>query len=485
MGETVQKKISPSSINFIILVVGSGLFFVGLILFAYLGIFNRYWADDWCYNADLKNLGFIGTLKGYSYITTYASNRYSLTFVSGMLYQLGVLGVQIMTPLIILFWLIGICWILYNIKRITNFSCSILTILLSSSIILYYCLYAAPHLYQSIYWRTGLLCYTAPLVLSCWIFGLITTQCVLEKPSRLIMSFTALLTFLAGGFSEAASAYLATSLILYLFAASVGVYRKRLWAVRSLPTAGIALIFVILAMVLLVLSPTSEMRMARYGEPASLMKLPFLVFYYAYQFIRLSILDLPLPHLVLFITFVSLAFLLNPLSKQSLQYRSAIFFILTTTVIAFLLIAASYAPSAYIEQWPPALRTRIIPRFIMLVAVSFFAGFIGSVIRKNYSYGWFNGLAIILILFAFVYTVRSIIITSQKVTLYAYRASVWDERDQIIRQAKEQNINQVDVRALDSSPVGNINDLKVRETHWINSCAERYYGVEIIRASLP
>jgi hypothetical protein len=81
--------------------------------------------------------------------------------------------------------------------------------------------------------------------------------------------------------------------------------------------------------------------------------------------------------------------------------------------------------------------------------------------------------------------VRSIIITSQKVALYAYRASVWDERDQIIRQAKEQNINQVNVRALDSSPVGNINDLKVRETHWINNCAERYYGVEIIRASLP
>ena len=40
------------------------LFLAGVALFAYLGIYNRYWADDWCYNADLHDLGFINTVKG-------------------------------------------------------------------------------------------------------------------------------------------------------------------------------------------------------------------------------------------------------------------------------------------------------------------------------------------------------------------------------------------------------------------------------------
>ena len=56
-------------------IAGLVLFLTGLGLFAYLGIYNRYWADDWCYNADFRELGFFGTLKGYTYITTYASNR--------------------------------------------------------------------------------------------------------------------------------------------------------------------------------------------------------------------------------------------------------------------------------------------------------------------------------------------------------------------------------------------------------------------------
>ena len=101
-------------------IAGLVLFLIGLGLFSYLGIYNRYWADDWCYNADFRELGFIGTLKGYTYITTYASNRYSLTFFSGVLYFLGILGVQIMTPLNILFLFTALFWTLVNIKKIPS-----------------------------------------------------------------------------------------------------------------------------------------------------------------------------------------------------------------------------------------------------------------------------------------------------------------------------------------------------------------------------
>src|SRR5215216_6506557 len=104
----------------IVTVLGFILFLSGLGLFAYLGFFNRYWADDWCYNADFKQLGFWGTFKGYTYITSYASNRFSLTLFSGLFYALGLFGVQIMTPLVILLWSLGLFFILVNVQALTS-----------------------------------------------------------------------------------------------------------------------------------------------------------------------------------------------------------------------------------------------------------------------------------------------------------------------------------------------------------------------------
>src|SRR5574339_353666 len=131
------------------------IFLTGLALFAYLGIFNRYWSDDWCINADLRELGFAGTLKGYAYITTYSSNRFSLIFFSGILNFLDILGVQIMSPLNILLLAIGLYWCAINIRTVTNASTTKILILTLVLLTTYYSIYLAPHLYQSLYWRSA------------------------------------------------------------------------------------------------------------------------------------------------------------------------------------------------------------------------------------------------------------------------------------------------------------------------------------------
>ena len=66
-------------------VAGLVLFLAGVGLFAYLGYYNRYWADDWCYNADFKNLGFLETVAGYAYNVTYTPSRYSVTIFAGLI----------------------------------------------------------------------------------------------------------------------------------------------------------------------------------------------------------------------------------------------------------------------------------------------------------------------------------------------------------------------------------------------------------------
>lgn len=459
---------------------GAVLFLAGALLFAYLGIFNRYWADDYCYNADFKRLGLLGTLQGYSYITTYASNRFSLTLLSGLLYRAGILGVQAMTPGVILIWLGGLFWLLHNVRKGLALQVGALPVLLAAAMPVYFSLYTAPHQYQSFYWRSGLLPYTAPLALTVLILALITAQDGRERPSPALMLLAGGLAFLAGGFSEAGCAMLTAVLGLYLVAAYV--FREKAWARRTWATAGVALAAALLAMALLIASPTSELRMARYGDPTPLARLPFLTAYLALQFVRLSLLDQPLPHLALLLSAGALAYLIDPFAGRELRPQAALGWGIAALAAAFLLIAAALSPSAFIEGTIPALRTRILPRFVMLAALALLGILAGGTLRRVSASRWLPGLVMAGLLLGYLYSARTIAVTAQKVSLYAHRAAVWDARDAQIRRAAAQGLPQVVVEALDSAPVGGINDLQARDTHWINNCAESFYGIASIEA---
>ena len=112
--------LTSSKVKKIIPVIGLIILVGGLGLFTFLSYYNRYWADDWCYNADLRNKGFMETLRGYFYDTTYTPSRYSVTIFAGLLQAFEVLGVQWMTPLTILFWVVGLFFIFRNIARLAG-----------------------------------------------------------------------------------------------------------------------------------------------------------------------------------------------------------------------------------------------------------------------------------------------------------------------------------------------------------------------------
>ena len=464
---------------------GTILFVVGLGLFAYLGFYNRYWADDWCYNADLKELGLMGALKGYTYITTYASNRYSLTLFAGLFYAPGIFGVQVMTLLFILLWFLSLAWIFHNINKMAGSPVSTQVILILATGVTYYSIYLAPHLYQSMYWRSGLLPYTAALAFGLCVFGLITHQGTRVRPSALLIFFSGLLAFLAGGFSESGTSSLVSALSLYVLGA--WLYRRHAWAGRSLPAAITALLGALIAMLVLVVSPTSDHRLGLYGEPAGLLELPGLIIRFTSDFILFSFKDAPLPHLAILATYALLGFLLYEALKRPLDARTWIGLIAVLGGITFILIAASYAPSAYIEQVPPATRSRILPRFELILFLSVTALFTGYFLRQYIRAAWLAPAAAVLLVLGYVYTARTIWITSEKIPLYSQRAVVWDERDLIIQQAHEDGLQQVNVRGIDSLPVGGLRDLKEGPGpgYWVNMCAERYYGVETIYADIP
>jgi hypothetical protein len=155
--------------------------------------------------------------------------------------------------------------------------------------------------------------------------------------------------------------------------------------------------------------------------------------------------------------------------------------------LTFLFVAATYAPSAYIEKSPPAPRTRVLSRFILTAGSGIIALMIGYYFHQIFQGHWYEVAALVLLLGTYAYSARSIVISGQKISLYADRASAWDERDTLIQQFKADGILDVNVRGIDGQPVGGIRDFKEKKGvgFWINQCAARYYGVDNIYATLP
>ena len=462
----------------IILTVGLIVLFSGLALFIFLSYYNRYWADDWCYNADFRIKGFLETLRGYFYDTTYTPSRYSVTIFAGLLQAFGVLGVQWMTPLTILFWVAGLIFLFRNIARLSGLQPATALFAFISALIVYFSIYLTPHLYQSLYWRTGMLTYTTPLVLTTWLFVLITRQGLLTKPSNWEMILAAILALLTGGCSEAGTTVLVSALGLYVLLAGIGAYRKQTWAIKTLPIAVVSLVFAIIALCLLIFSPSTLIRKERYGAPTSLAELPKLLFNYTYAFFVLTVKDY---HHILIALLSILVGFVNPVAgERSYKFNRYILLDVIVVVVAILLVAASLTPSVYIERGLPAPRTLIIPRFIAVLGFAVGGWVTGSALREIFKARELQVAASILLLVSFAFPIFTVLKLKDLVSVYSQRTHAWDVREVTIQTALKTGSSRVTVDAIDGLSVGGIRDFDTPEKkgYWITMCAEDYFGIK-------
>mgnify|MGYP007118497693 CR=1 FL=1 len=455
------------------------IFLIGLGVFAYLGIYFRYWADDWCYNADFRNLGFFETLRGYIYNVTYTPSRYSVTILAGLFYPLGVFGLQILLPLSLLLWTWGLVRLFLNLSALSTFPLSTFQATLLSLIIVYFSIYLAPHLYQSVYWNTGFFTYTFPLVLFPWVLTLVTDQ-DLSKTKLILI---ALLSLLAGGFSEASNTVIVSALTLYTAIAFIGSRYKKIWAQKSFAPALVALTFALIAMALLVFAPTTQLRAERYGEPASLLELITLVFNFTREFVTLSLKDYQ--QLLILILAGLLGFVLNS-KERDIHIPKALALGLGIFALAILLVAASLTPSAYIERGFPILRTQIIPRHIMVFAFVALGWVGGYSLRQLYAPTWLQTTATVALIVTLVFPILTIFSASKYIPVFSQRAQLWDEREATILSALENGQDRVEVLAIDGAPVDGIRDFDPlgKKGYWITLCAADYYHIKL-QVNLP
>ncbi len=171
---------------------------LALLPFIYTGIYSRFQADDYCSAQLLRSTGFLNAQ--WEFYTGW-SNRFSTMFMTGLIDPLDVLGMQILPTILVVGLLLCGYYLLHTLRNARGWSLSDLEILAMAGVITFISVYSAPNAFQSIYWRSGSITYTLP-ILGFLILAAILVSHLSKNPTGWKVILIGLLAFFNGGFSE-------------------------------------------------------------------------------------------------------------------------------------------------------------------------------------------------------------------------------------------------------------------------------------------
>jgi hypothetical protein len=464
--------------------LGFGLALAG---FAYTGTFTRYEADDYCYNATLNADGFWKAQISFYRDT---SDRYSVIPLVGISEVFGLEAIRYWPAVAVFLSVASLTWALKPLSILLNRPLALLDRLLLAEIISFFTFWQAPNLFQVLYWRTGMLTYFMPLVVDILLAGWIAQRAVQPKTSAWALALIGLLAFFAGGFSETTSALQAGGIGLALSAAVLGGRLVAGWKVKSLvPALLAALAGTLIAMVVLFVSPSNDLRMERMPQSASLVVIVTHSLRFGYDFIADTFSSQPLPTGVSLLVVAALG-MVNGFKQPGGAGGSRLqpLLILAASGIGmYLLLVCVMAPSVYIQVAYPEFRALIAARWAMtlgLAALGWTAGL--SAARwgqaKSRSVLLPLGAALLLGLLS-LYSLRAVQVIYAEVPAYRQRAAAWDQRDLEIRQKRAQGEQDITVMAMDS--IAGLMELQPGKNQWPNNCTAGMYQVQSITGINP
>jgi len=464
------------------LIIPSAAMVAGLGVFAYLGIFSRYGSDDYCLTAFFLRGDFLDIMTRRYFVS---SSRYANILFIGLVDNLfGWYNVAILPSVMLILFVLGLYLLLKEIGQILALGWSRWLVFFLAVSVSYFSVLQIPALYETLYWRAGMTSHFAPLVFIPFLGAFLLKRIRLAEehlPSRWIWAVCLMSPILIGGFSEPPTALMVTILILAIFATwrwGEESSRRSMLIILLWSLAG-----ALIALVALALAPANSLRLQT--PPPGLLELISRIFQYPLEFIFDTLKILPTPTLIsvalpAVLFYVHYAHSSYELSKEARSRLGILMFVVP--LLAYLLLAASFAPSAYGQSYPVA-RARFVGRLLMTSALMLDGALMGILvasIRMNFFQSIyvrrFGMLA--LILFA-LYPLRTAWRTSMEIPAYQLRAAAWDARDSEIRALEAQGVRDLVVRFL---PDEQIQDLGDHTGFRLNRCAAALYGVNSILA---
>jgi Family of unknown function (DUF6056) len=471
---------APTVFLNIALGAGTGAALIALGIFAYLGTYTRYLADDYCdtVNITVKPV-FDALLTRYLTI----SDRYSNLLFTALSEFIAPRQIQVLPVVMLLLWTVAFIWLVHESKQLARLRLPFLADLFLGALLSFFPIYEAPNLFQTVYWRSAMATHFAPLVYLTAFGAFLLFQIrrsAGKRPSVLLGMLCLIIAFFGGGFSEPPDAML---IVASLFAlVSVWLWNHGLLRLSALTLLTWTLGGGLLALAVMVFSPANAFRLG--SPPPGIPILIYRTILYTLQFILDSFATLPLPTLV---SIAIPAFLFYGLfaavpTLSSGQKRLLLIIMAAAPVLMYIMIAASFAPSVYGQSYPIE-RARFAGRLMMTTASLLEGACLGVLFAQWKRAGLqtiFVNLALALLAVSAVYPLRAGL-TFLQANLPEYRqwTSAWDARQKQIYLDKAKGQQDLVVAQLPGFQF--VKELDARPHFWVNRCAATFYGVSSIR----
>jgi|WetSurMetagenome_2_1015567.scaffolds.fasta_scaffold80794_2 hypothetical protein len=463
-------------ISFFILVVVITILLLG---YGIAGFHSRYLADDYCYDAQFIKKGFWeGQIDSYFSPMPYSSNRYSLTFFSGIMWAIG--GVVTMPFFPLFYMIVWGCSIYYAIMKIGKYfsiNAPKLFYLLVTLTILLFTIVLAPNRYQILFWRSGMLPYLIPLIFSTYIIGRFFFYLERDKLGSWGAIELGLLAFISAGFSETVFAFQMGVCLILIFIMVISKNKKGRNAALAI-FSGLCL-----GALLLSINPTNSLRQNPFPDPPSI---PFVILYsilYAKDFFFYSVRGAWIP----FIVIITLGFIIgwHFFKSIGITQKNIVKMILLSLTSLFLLLVCIMAPTLWAMSAYPEQRGLLSGSYIIVIflfEVGLFLGVFGSkALNGRVTSLVESTLSVLAILFIFLYLIRMVPSQLSMISQYQKRAKLWDTRNSEILSRIDRGEKNLVVPGIDS--IAQIIELQKEPGFWVNNCAAVYYQIDSIQTT--
>ena len=480
---SVKEKLLKNLSSFVIIF---GALATGLALLSYaaLGFFSRYYADDYCMSGLVFQRGF-----WQAQIDQYVgwSNRFSGMFVLSLSEIFGYSAIKVWTVLVLVLLVAAFAWTLAQINRWLNLSFSRWFLLLLAELAVFFTILFAPQLYQSFFWRIGIITYTLPLILLVLLTGLVirfSTRVLSGRAHRAGIVACIVMAFFAGGFSE-------TYLTLQISIALLGLFivlsmvkgaSRRNW----LSMISAVLVGSLFSLAVVLASPGNAIRQAAMPPPPDILSWVKMILLHAFLFIY-RVLDANPFQFLLAVLIPSLLVYGYYVNKSTNRRRPSLLFMMLflAPAVGFVLVAAVMAPAAYVQSSYPDDRVLVEAGFVTAVMLIFIGALMGLIFSQLHL--WANeaimpllqGLVALLAFILLLYPLYAVQKNAALLPEFQARAASWDARDARIRTARQSGEFVIMVKGFNAP--GNLAEFNVNSDDWVNQCASSFYDVSQIK----
>lgn len=461
---------------------------IPLILYAYIGIFTRYVADDYETAGALARYGFLGAQQ-YWFQTW--SGRITYFALVSAVEMLGIQAVPYLTAACLTLWVVGLYWTLRQLAELTHIPHPALTSFLGVSLILFVTLRSLNQIHQILFWQTGLLTYANYLIfftfgLAWWISRLKINGNQPATPIELLVSLV--YAFVIAGISEISIALQITAitLILILFV----IFPATTFRKKGLGLAIAALMGSLISFAIMASAPGNLIRATHFSARPDLFSLITNSIKYMFAFLGNWIDKQPIL-VALAILIPVMAALAAPATTSSAvspaiqDQKLTAGFVLSSAAL-FMLIWSGFFTSFAVMSGPPPDRALVIPQYVLVMFIVLWSYQIGRLISAALNrdlvtprfWKLVGGavLAICLLLGPVYasYRITGTIPTSRAIALE------WDQRDAVIREAIARGERHITVWYI--RDLNRLGDYSSDSDFLVNRAAADYYGIETIIA---